>query len=257
MDEESSLQPLDEAWDRALFVVAHPDDIEFGPASLVARWTTQGKEVTYLLITRGEAGIDTMPPERAAAVREQEQINSARVVGVTAVEFLSYPDGTIEYGPALRRDIAGAVRRYRPELVLTNSPHLTFGPGLLNSADHRAVGLATLDAVHDAGNRWIFPELLEQGLEPWAGVRTICSGPPAHPTHGVDVTDYFVQGIASLREHAAYLEALGMHGDPAQLLRTFMEPAGAQMGCELALALDVISGPAMFRQQLAQEEHQS
>jgi len=177
MDEESSLQPLDEAWDRALFVVAHPDDIEFGPASLVARWTTQSKEVTYLLITHGEAGIDTMPPERAAAVREQEQINSARVVGVTAVEFLSYPDGTIEYGPALRRDIAGAVRRYRPELVLTNSPHLTFGPGLLNSADHRAVCLASLDPVHDAGNCWIFSAFLEQGLAPWAGVRTIRRGP--------------------------------------------------------------------------------
>lgn len=247
MNEGSSLQPLDESWDRALFVVAHPDDIEFGPASVVARWTAQGKEVTYLLITRGEAGIDTMPPEQAAEVREQEQINSARVVGVSAVEFLSYPDGTIEYGLALRRDIVRAIRCSRPQLVLTNSPHLTFGPGVLNSADHRAVGLATLDAVYDAGNRWIFPELLEEGLEPWAGVRTICSGPPAHPTHGVDVTDYFDQGLASLREHAAYLEALGMQGDLAQMLRGFMEPAGARMGCELALAVDVIPGPAMLR----------
>jgi len=213
MDEERPMQRLDECWDRALCVVAHPDDIEFGPASLVARWTSQGKEVSYLLITRGEAGIDTVPPEQAAALREREQLNS-----------------------------------YRPELLFTNSPHLSFGPGLLNSADHRAVGLAALDASHDAGNRWIFPELLEEGLEPWAGVRMICSGPPAHPTHAVDVTDYFHQGVASLREHAAYLEALGMHGDPSPFLRSFMEPAGARMGCELALAMDVIYGPGMPQQ---------
>jgi LmbE family N-acetylglucosaminyl deacetylase len=252
MQNESSLQPFDEDWDRALCVVAHPDDVEFGLASVVARWTAQGKEVSYLLMTRGEAGIDTMAPEEAAVVREHEQMRSARVVGVTCVEFLDYRDGVIEYGPALRRDIARAIRRHRPEVVLTNSPHLAFGPGLLNSADHRAVGLATLDAAYDAANRWIFPELLAEGLEPWAGVRMIGSGPPVHPTHGLDVTDYFELGVASLREHAAYLEALGMHGDPGEFLRLFMEPAGARMGCELAIPMDVIFGPGMSPEALRQ-----
>lgn len=247
MDEKRPLRPLDESWDRALCVVAHPDDVEYGSASAVARWTSQGKEVSYLLVTHGEAGIDSMSPEEARVVREQEQRNSARVVGVSTVEFFDYPDGTIEYSLGLRRDIARAIRRYRPELIVSNSPNLLFGPGLVNSADHRAVGLATLDAAYDAANRWIFPELLDEGLEPWGGVRMICSGPPARPTYAVDVSHSFTQGVASLREHAAYLEGLGAGGDPADFLRSFMEPVGALMGCELALAMDVALGPGAPR----------
>ena len=105
------LEPLSEDWQRALVVVAHPDDIEYGTAAAVARWTQAGKTVTYLLATRGEAGIDGMHPDDAASVRAQEERDGAAEVGVDVVEFLEHTDGALEYGLALRRDIAREVRR--------------------------------------------------------------------------------------------------------------------------------------------------
>jgi LmbE family N-acetylglucosaminyl deacetylase len=160
-------EPLPDDWSRALAVVAHPDDLEYGATGAVARWTAEGRIVTYLLVTRGEAGIDTIPPAECAPLREAEQRAAAEIVGVDVVEFLDHADGTIEYGPALRCDIAHAIRRHRPELVITGNHRETWPGGNLNSPDHRAVGQATIDAVADAGNRWLFPE---PGLEPWSGV---------------------------------------------------------------------------------------
>ena len=162
--------PFPDDWSRALAVVAHPDDLEYGAAGAVARWTAEGRTVTYLLVTRGEAGIDTIPPAECGPLREAEQRAAARIVGVDVVEFLDHADGTIEYGPALRRDIARAIRRHRPELLITGNHHPTWPGGNLNSPDHRAVGQAAIDAVADAGNRWLFPE---PGLDPWPGVRWV------------------------------------------------------------------------------------
>src|ERR1700691_5908915 len=123
------MQAVDEEWERAVAIVAHPDDLEYGAASAVARWSGQGKEVSYVLATRGEAGIDAMAPERAAPLREEEQRRSAARVGVTHVEFLGHPDGALEPGLALRRDLAGALRRLRPEVVVTMNFELTWGDG--------------------------------------------------------------------------------------------------------------------------------
>ena len=138
-------------------MVAHPDDLEYGAASAIARWRSRGKRVTYLLISRGEAGIDSMPPERAGLLRETEQRDSASVVGVDAVEFLDYRDGVIEYGTPLRRDIARAIRGHRPEVLVSTNYRLLFSGGALNMADHRWVGLAVLHPARDAGHRWHFP----------------------------------------------------------------------------------------------------
>ena len=112
---EHSLQPLDEEWQTALAVVAHPDDLEYGAASAVSKWTSQGKRVVYLLVTRGEAGIDGMDPEETSRVRSREEIESAAVVGVEVVEFLDHADGVVEYGLPLRRDIARAIRVHKPD----------------------------------------------------------------------------------------------------------------------------------------------
>lgn len=151
------LEPMPDDWQRALAVVAHPDDLEYGCAAAVAGWTDGGREVAYLLASRGEAGIDTMEPAECAPLREREQRASAAVVGVSTVEFLDHKDGVIEYGTGLRRDIAAAIRRHRPELVITLNHRDTWGGTSWNTPDHRAVGRATLDAAADAGNRWIFP----------------------------------------------------------------------------------------------------
>ncbi|MGH3648549.1 MAG: PIG-L deacetylase family protein, partial [Micromonosporaceae bacterium] len=168
------------------------------------------KEVAYVLATRGEAGIDGMPPMQAAPLREAEQRHSAELVGVATVEFLNHSDGVIEYGLGLRRDLAAAIRRHRPELVLIGNFADTWPGGHWNSADHRAVGRAAMDAVADAGNRWIFPELVEElGLRPWSGVRYVAVAGSPQPTHAVDVTETLPTAVASLQAHAAYLDGLG------------------------------------------------
>lgn len=215
------LEPMPTDWRRALAVVAHPDDLEYGCAAAVAAWTDGGREVGYLLATRGEAGIDTLEPERCAPLREQEQRASAAVVGVSRVEFLDHRDGVIEYGLELRRDIAAAIRRFRPELIVTLNHRDTWGTVAWNTPDHRAVGRATLDAAGDAGNRWIFPELTEQGLEPWDGVRWVAVAGSATPTHAVDATAGLERSVQSLLAHRTYIEVL-TDQDPEAYCRTFL-----------------------------------
>ncbi|GAA4900799.1 PIG-L deacetylase family protein [Streptomonospora salina] len=218
------LHPMPADWQRALAVVAHPDDLEYGAAAAIASWIDGGREVAYLLATRGEAGIATMEPARAAPVREREQRASAAAVGVSSVDFLDHPDGVIEYGPALRRGIAAAVRRHRPELVITLNHRDTFGADAWNTPDHKAVGRAALDAAADAGNRWVFTDLHEQGLHPWDGVRWVAVAASPRPTHAVDAEPGMERAVRSLLEHRTYIEAL-TDADPETYVREFM--AGA------------------------------
>src|SRR5450756_2886819 len=195
--QENSLPSFDESWSRALCVAAHPDDLEYGMAAAVDRWVQQGKTVSYLLATQGEAGIDGVPPSEAASLRAQEERDGAAEVGVEVVEFLDYDDGMVEYGLPLRRDIARAIRIRKPEVVVTLTHHERFAGGGTNQADHRAVGPAALDASKDAGNRWIHPELADEGLEPWSGVRWVCMAGSPDLTHGVDVTGHLDAAVAS------------------------------------------------------------
>ncbi len=220
-------------------MAAHPDDLEYGASSAVARWTSQGKQVTYLLATRGEAGIDSMPPHEAGPVREAEERAGAAEVGVEVVEFLGLTDGIIEAGLPLRREIARAIRRHKPEVVVGVNFHLSFGGSSFNMADHRVVGLALLDACRDAGNRWIFPELTEHGLDPWPGVRLACFAGSPRATHGVDVTGFVAQGVASLRAHEVYLRVLGGESDPAVFLADHAAQGGRRLGVAQAALFEV------------------
>lgn len=220
------LEPMPEDWQRGLAIVAHPDDLEYGASGAVAAWTAGGREVAYVLVTRGEAGIDGMDPAEAAPVREAEQHASAAAVGVTTVEFLDGHDGTLEYGVALRRDLARVIRKHRPELVITLNYHDSWGGRSWNSADHRAVGRAVLDAVDDAGNRWIFPELVDEGLLPWGGVRWVAVYGSPNATHAVDVSETYEQAVASLAAHKAYLSGLA-GGDPEEQARAVLEQTTA------------------------------
>ena len=237
-----ALDVLREDWQRLLCVVAHPDDLEFGGAAAVARWTGQGKHVVYCMVTSGEAGIDSLEPEECRRVREAEQVASARVVGVDQVDFLGLPDGVLEYDVALRRAIAGEVRRHRPEVVVTNNLRDTWGGSTLNQADHIATGKATLDAVRDAGNRWVFPEQLVDGLEPWGGVRQVWAAGSPRSTHGVDITDTFEAGVESLRAHQAYIDGLGWeHFDPAEFLEGMSRATGQRLGVAHAAPFEVFA----------------
>ncbi|MEU0392206.1 PIG-L deacetylase family protein [Streptomyces sp. NPDC006208] len=237
------LEEMPADWQRALAVVAHPDDLEYGCSAAVAQWTDGGREVVYLLATRGEAGIDTMDPATCAPLREREQLASAAVVGVSTVEFLDHEDGVIEYGTRLRRDIAAAVRRHRPELVITLNHRDTWGGTAWNTPDHRAVGRAALDAASDAGNRWIFPELIsEQGLEPWNGVRWVAVAGSSTPTHAVDAGPGLDRAVRSLLEHRTYLEVL-TDQDPEKYCRTFLggatRAAAARFGGRPAVTFEL------------------
>jgi LmbE family N-acetylglucosaminyl deacetylase len=226
-------------WTRALAIVAHPDDVEYAAAAAVATWVDQGKEVAYLMASRGECGIDGLPAREAGPVREREQRASAAVVGVTRVEFLDYPDGLIEYGVGLRRDFAHAIRRHRPELVLTLNHRDDWRGVSWNTPDHRNVGRAALDAAADAANRHLFPD---DGLEPWEGVRWQAVANSPCPTHAVDVTWAAERGVQAVLQHAVYLDAL-TDDEPAAYVREFLgrnfAAAGARYHGRPAVAFEV------------------
>lgn len=230
------LVPLPEDWDRALAVVAHPDDMEYGAASAVSRWTRQGKEVSYVLVTDGEAGIASMPPEEVGPLRRAEQNASCAVVGVETVEFLGHPDGLVVGGPALRADLAGAIRRHRPEVVISINFRDSWGGPSWNHVDHRVVGVALLDAVRDAANPWLFTD---RG-DPWSGVRLVAFGASPQPTHAVDVTDSLDDGIRSLACHRAYLGNLPGQTDPDAFLRGAAADMGPLIGVEYAITFEVL-----------------
>ena len=237
------LEPLPDDWSRALAVVAHPDDLEYGAASAVARWTSEGREVVYVLATSGEAGIDGVAPADCGPLREAEERRGAAHVGVETVEFLGHRDGVLLYGLDLRRDFSRAIRRHRPEVLVTINHHPTFEGGGVNMADHRVVGEALIDAARDAGNRWVFPELLDEGLEPWPGARRVFVAGSPEGRHAVDVTGHLDAGVASLREHRAYLDGLPADSfgtDPDSFLRGMAEQTGSRFGGRPAVGFELI-----------------
>jgi LmbE family N-acetylglucosaminyl deacetylase len=228
------MKPMPEDWGRAVAVVAHPDDLEYGAAAAVARWTAQGKHVAYVLASSGEAGIAGQDPAVVGPLREEEERRSAAVVGVSDVLFLGHPDGLIEYGVPLRRDLARALRQLQPEVVITMSFDLTWAEnGPVNHSDHRAVGLAVLDACRDAANEWVFPEL-DLPRTQITDAYVVSAG---NPSHFVDVTATMDAGVASLREHRAYLDGLGGDFDPDEFLRNLAGYVGMAAGCEYAVGL--------------------
>jgi LmbE family N-acetylglucosaminyl deacetylase len=153
----------------ALVIVAHPDDIEFSCAGTVARWTHLGAQVTYVLCTSGDAGIDEpgMTREKATEIREAEQRCAAEIAGVHEVVFLRQPDGLLQPTLELRKMLVREIRRYRPEVVVTGDPTVLWaGDDYINHPDHRAAATAALDAAFPAaGQPHVFEELEEEGLK--------------------------------------------------------------------------------------------
>jgi LmbE family N-acetylglucosaminyl deacetylase len=215
-----SAEPLPDV-KRVLAVFAHPDDVDFGGGGTVARWIADGIEVAYLIVTRGDAGgFDDTPREQMPILREAEQRAAAAALGVRDVTFLDgYHDGRLTPTIELRRDITRAMRRFRPDRVLTSSPLRRWeriaGP---SHPDHLAVGEATTCAVYpDARNAFAFPELLAEGLEPWV-VREIWYQAGPNPDHVVDVTDTFPAKLAALGRHTTQTS----HMDVESMLRERM-----------------------------------
>jgi len=157
--------PVEEARiSRVLVVTAHPDDSEFGAGGTIARLARGGAEAAYIIVTNGNKGSGdrTMTPERLARIREDEQRNAARVLGVEHVTFLGYPDGEVEDTRDLRRDISREIRRWRPDLVITQNPHRTYNLGG-SHRDHRITAGVVLDCVYPlARDHMAFPELMPE-----------------------------------------------------------------------------------------------
>jgi LmbE family N-acetylglucosaminyl deacetylase len=192
--------------ERVLVVTAHPDDVDFGVAGSVATWTDAGIEVTYCLVTDGDAGGSDRSVSRAevAELRQAEQTAAAKVVGVEDLVFLGYPDGRVQPTLDLRRDISRVIRQVRPQRVVTQSPDRNYERIYASHPDHLAAGEAALCAVYpDARNPFAHPELLEdEGLEPWSVNETWLMAAGA-PNRFVDVTETFDRKIDALRSHAS------------------------------------------------------
>lgn len=226
--------PLDGV-ERALCVVAHPDDVEYGTSAAMAAWIAAGVEVHYLLLTSGEAGMQR-PPEEVGPLRAREQRAACAAVGVTDLEILGFPDGVLEYSLDMREAIARAIRTFRPNAVITMTWDVEPAWGL-NQADHRAAGLAAADAVRDADNTWVFPALAaDEGLPKWHTDWLLVGG-TKEPTHYVDVAgEPLEKGIASLEAHEQYLAALPDHPAPRDMLTQVATATGESAGTERAIA---------------------
>ena len=193
---------------RALVVTAHPDDMEFGCAGTLAKWADQGAEVTLCIVTDGSTGTQDrdLMGERLRAIRIEESAAAAAVVGISELDWLGYQDGYVEYTLDLRRDIARAFRRHRPHRFIVVDPAPTIEDRFINHPDHRAVGLASLDVTLTAGTTpGHFPELLDEGLDPWRGLREVWIAGPGSKPRVVDITDTIDRKVEALMCHRSQL----------------------------------------------------
>jgi LmbE family N-acetylglucosaminyl deacetylase len=194
--------------ERILVVVAHPDDVDFGAAGSVATWTAQGIDVSYCIVTDGEAGGSdpNLSRQEMAAIRRAEQTAAAECVGVTDLRFLGHPDGTVQPTIELRRDISRVIRHVRPQRVVTQSPQRNFERIYASHPDHLAAAEATLCAVYpDARNQFAHPELLaDEGLEPWT-VREVWMMVGADTNEYVDTTEAIDRKVKALLCHTSQI----------------------------------------------------
>ncbi len=223
---------------RVMSIHAHPDDQEFTVAGTLAKWARTGSEIVTVCLTSGAAGSnESTPPdmtrEQLVPIRQEEQRRACRVLGIRDVVFLDYEDGMLESTIALRRDLTRVIRRYRPDAVLCGDPTVRFyGNRYLNHPDHRAAADVALDAVFpSAGTRFIFPELLEEGLAPHKVTRVFVHG-AERPDTFIDIADTLDLKLAALREHRSQLGA----EDLAPMITEWARTQGKRRGLAAAEA---------------------
>ena len=195
---------MEQQVERALVVVAHPDDVDFGAGGTIATWTDAGIAVTYCIATDGDAGgfDPAVPRDQIGGIRQAEQRAAAKEVGVEDVVFLGYPDGQLTPSFDLRRDISRVIRQVRPQRLLMQSPEINWERIGASHPDHRAAGEAALCAVYpDARNPFTHLELAAEGLEAWSVSETWVMAAGQGADRYVDVTDVFERKVAALRRH--------------------------------------------------------
>lgn len=190
---------------RILVITAHPDDVDFGAGGSVAAWTSAGSEVSYCIVTDGDAGgfDEAVPREQIPGIRRAEQTAAAAALGVSDLVFLGYPDGRLEVTMDLRRDLARVIRQVKPDRVVCQSPQRNYERIFASHPDHMAAGEAALCAVYpDARNPWAFPELVGEGLGRHVVSEVWMMGGP-DPDVWVDVTATFDKKLTALRAHVS------------------------------------------------------
>lgn len=219
-------QYMSEPYKRAMVVVAHADDAEFGCSGTVSRWCREGMEVVYVLATDGSKGSEDrgLTGDQLIEIRRQEQIAAGKVMGLKDVVFLGYPDGYLQPTLELRRDVSRAIRRFKPDILITTNPVRTLtGVEYIGHPDHFAAGEAALSAVYpSARDHLTFPELLVEGLEPHKVREVLIIGHP-EPDKWVDISDTIDVSIDALLAHVSQMK------DPesiAQRVREWKSEAG-------------------------------
>jgi LmbE family N-acetylglucosaminyl deacetylase len=188
---------------RVLVVMAHPDDCDFGAGGTIAHWTSHGIEVSYCIITNGDQGGEEsgIPVEEMAKVRQQEQRDAGKALGVTEITYLNYRDGWLMPSIELRKEIVKAIRIAKPDRMVVQSPERNWERIYSSHPDHLAAGETAIQAVYpDSRNPFAFPELKAAGLEPWRVREVWITGSPT-PNHFVDITETFSKKMAALHAH--------------------------------------------------------
>lgn len=236
MSKEPERHDLITPLERVLVIFSHPDDAEFGAAPTIAALAASGARVDYVVTTDGGKGTDdpSVSPEVLAATRVSEQRAAADALGVSEIVHLGYPDGYLLPTLELRRDITRQIRRFRPDLVIAQNPQRRMdGNPYISHPDHLATGEATLAAVYPAArDRHNFPELLDEGLEPWKVRQVLVSG-VERPNLWVDVSETLETGLAALRCHASQLPDLE---SVERRMRERVTEAGQPVGLPMAQA---------------------
>lgn len=237
----AAARPDDRRPARFMVIVAHPDDADFGPAGTAARWIDAGSVGRLVCCTSGDAGGEDpdLDPLELGMTRETEQRAAAAIVGYEGVSFLHQPDGALANDLALRELLVREIRDFRPDVVLCQDPETLFYPGGgVNHTDHRAAGLAAVDAVYPAArNPMSFPGLARAGLAPHR-VRAIYLFWSAAPTIRVDVTATIGRKVAALAAHRSQIH------EPDRLdarIREWAAEEGAVVGVAAAEAFRVIA----------------
>ncbi|MBE2184339.1 MAG: PIG-L family deacetylase [Anaerolineae bacterium] len=226
---------------KILVIVAHPDDIEFGVGGSVAAWTAAGHEVTYVIVTDGSAGSNAKDVDLGALVRQREleQLEAAGIVGVHDVRFLGYKDGELQPDIELRRDLTRIIREVQPYRVVIMDPTAVMismeSSDYINHPDHRAVGEASLYAIFpSAETRPIFPELLDEGLEPHH-VQEVYIVLTDKPNLAVDISAVWDRKIKALLAHRSQVGA-----EVADMVRRWDERTGKEVGVALGESFRVM-----------------